>query len=310
MLPPSRRGLGVINVHIDCDPLWVYAQEYGVKPDYGDTSIYECALPAFLELFRAFEIKATFFIIGRDLALPACARFCATALRDGHALGNHTLSHLWDYRRASREVKRAEIADCHDAMRSALGYACKGFRCPGYYFDEDMATVLRDLDYHYDASVLPGVAVYLMKQFYSLCNRAGKRKRFGRGSYLFAARTPGLVEPDAGARRLWEFPIATSPWLRLPIHSTFVFLWGRYLFDHTLRRARRRREHLVYLFHAIDLLDGGVAGALARKVATLKQPLETRARTVRALLTALREESLSLTEDWPAFARLAAAAAA
>jgi hypothetical protein len=290
-----------INVHIDCDPLWVYGNEYGVAPDYRDSSIYESALPAFLELFREFNVKATFFIIGRDLGLPSCVRFCTKALRAGHALGNHTFSHLQDYRTLSLAWKREEIFLCHDAVRRQLGYECKGFRCPGYYFDCDIAAILRALDYRYDSSVLPGVGVHLMKLSYGLFNAVAKGKRFGRPSYLFGARSPRLIGAAAGERCLWEFPIATYPFLMLPIHSTFVFRWGRRYFNAALALSRWLRSHLVYLFHAIDLLDERAAGALASKVGTLKGPLTARQETMRSLLTALSRHQVSLTEDWPEF---------
>jgi len=42
-----------INLHIDCDPLWVYASEYGLQPDYKNTLTYETSLPALLEMLQA-----------------------------------------------------------------------------------------------------------------------------------------------------------------------------------------------------------------------------------------------------------------
>lgn len=285
-----------INIHVDCDPLWVYCTEYGVEPNYHDTSIYDSALPAFLDLFRAFNVKATFFIIGRDLELLSCVRFCREALHQGHALGNHTLSHLPDYRSLSLASKREEIARCDAAIRSKLGFRCRGFRCPGYYFDGEIAAILHDLDYDYDTSVLPGVGVYLMKLAYSLFNSADKGKCFGSPSYLFARRAPGPITPAARGKRLWEFPVATCPLFMLPIHSTFVFRWGRWYFNLAHALARGLRSHLVYLFHAIDLLDERAAGALAPRVGTLTKPLVERVQIVRSLLTALSRHHVCLTE--------------
>ena len=56
-----------INLHIDCDPLWVYASEYGLQPDYKNTLTYETSLPALLEMLQARNLRATWFVIGRDL---------------------------------------------------------------------------------------------------------------------------------------------------------------------------------------------------------------------------------------------------
>ncbi len=289
----------ITNVHVDCDPLWVYADEYGVLPDHDAACIYNDSLHTFLELFEARGIKATFFVIGRDLQLPACVDFCRDAVRAGHAIGNHTYSHLQDYRSLSRSVKEEEVVRCHHAISTRVGYDCKGFRCPGYYFDQDFSEILEDHGYLYDTSVLPGVGVHLMKLVYRLCNPAAKDKQFGRASYLFAPRVPHCLGGRRNALQpVWEFPIATCPLLMLPIHSTFVFQWGLRYFQLSLRLSRLLRSHFVYLFHAIDLFDEKAAGTLAARVSSLKRPLPDRRRMVSALLDAIASETVFATEDW------------
>lgn len=289
----------ITNVHVDCDSLWVYANEYGVSVEDRAPCIYDEPLHTFLELFAAKDIKATFFVIGRDLQLSSCVNFCRDAVRAGHAIGNHTYSHFQDYRNLPRNLKEEEVVRCHHAVSAQVGYDCKGFRCPGYYFDFDFSEILQNLGYHYDTSVLPGVGVHLMKLVYRLFNPSAKDKQFGRTSYLFARRAPHCLKgrPDA-LKPLWEFPIATCPLLMLPIHSTFVFQWGLRYFQLALRLSRLLRSHFVYLFHAIDLFDEKSAGTLAARVSSLKRPLSDRLRMVNALLDAIASETVLVTEDW------------
>lgn len=288
----------ITNVHVDCDSLWVYANEYGVPVDRRTPCIYNEPLHAFLELFEARAIKATFFVIGRDLQLPSCVNFCRDAVRAGHAIGNHTYSHFQDYRNLSRSIKEEEVVRCHHAISTQVGYDCKGFRCPGYYFDADFSEILEDHGYLYDTSVLPGIGVHLMKLVYRLFNPAAKDKRFGRASYLFAPRVPhGLRVRRDGLRPLWEFPIATCPLLMLPIHSTFVFQWGLRYFQFALGLSRLLRNHFVYLFHAIDLFDEQAAGTLAARVSSFTRPLSSRRQMVNALLDGIAAQTVSITED-------------
>ena len=82
------------------------------------------------------------------------------------------------------------------------------------------------------------------------------------------------------------------------MHSTFVFQWGLPYLRLALRLARARRQrHLVYLFHAVDLLPGARAGRLAETVAVLHRPIELRRATVGTVLDWLAEEDVTLTEE-------------
>jgi hypothetical protein len=288
----------IVNVHVDCDPLWVYATEYGVAPDFENADVYQEAGGRFLELLTEFGIPATFFIIGRDLLLPGCAQFAREAVRAGHEIGNHTLSHLQDLHSVAPEQRLSEISECHDLVREKLGFVCTGLRMPGYYFDEEIARYLRKLGYSYDTSTLPGCGVHVMSAAYRLLNPSGRAKRFGRWWYLFAKRDPHEILPGC-----WEMPITTFPLFGLPLHSTFIFQFGTRYFDLGFRLSRALRGHMVYLFHLIDLMDERAAGGLRDKVAVLQQPLARRIEITRHLLAAIATQQVSTTCN--AVARLA-----
>jgi len=284
------------NIHVDCDPLWVYASEYGLAPDHRNDTIYTHSLPLLAEMIEQRGLRATFFVIGRDLQLPACVQFCQRILRAGHQIGNHTLSHLDDLHTAPPEVRKREITACHEAILQATGHACQGIRCPGYYFDAGLVETLAEMGYTYDASILPGAGVYMMSLFYILFNKSGRNKRFGRKWYMFTRRSPHLLGRFAGGN-VWEFPLGAFPILSLPIHSTFVFRWGMPYLRAALAFSRALRPHLVYLFHAIDLLEGSAAGDVASRVATLRRTLEERSHMVATALDWLARDPVTTTED-------------
>lgn len=190
-----------INLHIDCDPLWMYASEYGLTPDYNNTRIYQESLPELLGLLEARNLRATWFVIGRDLELPACRDFCRRVLASGHSLANHTFSHLKDFHSAPPDVKRREIIESHEAIRRELQYECRGIRFPGYYFDRAIVPILEELDYLYDSSVLPGPGVHMMAATYLLFNRGEREKHFGRPWFLFASASPYRITGGGGTNR-------------------------------------------------------------------------------------------------------------
>jgi hypothetical protein len=288
-----------INIHVDCDPLWVCASEYGLKPDYMNTIIYERSLPALVEMLENRNLRATFFIIGRDLELPACRLFCERLLRSGHQLGNHTYSHFQDIHNFPAEALRDELLRCHEAIKQYLGYSCRGARMPGYYFDHSVAEALASLGYAYDSSVLPGLGVYMMALFYRLFNQTGRNKRFGRAWHILARHSPHRIDTPGTSGFIWELPLGVCPLTLLPVHSTFLFQWGiQYLRLALFLAKARRLSPFVYLFHAIDLLPADCAGELADRISTLSFPIDQRRAAVSTALDCLSREHVILTEDW------------
>lgn len=83
--------------------------------------------PRLLDLLTRYNVRATFFLIGRF------ARECPDLVREivarGHQLGNHTNTHpnlIW----LSRAKIREELARCQEAVVSAAGVAPRWMRPP------------------------------------------------------------------------------------------------------------------------------------------------------------------------------------
>jgi peptidoglycan/xylan/chitin deacetylase (PgdA/CDA1 family) len=81
--------------------------------DNGPTS----ATPVVLDLLERHGIKATFFVTGKQMAIPAMRVHAERAAREGHWIGNHTYSHtvsLGSIPDPARSI--AEIADAQQAI--------------------------------------------------------------------------------------------------------------------------------------------------------------------------------------------------
>ena len=206
--------------------------------------------------------------------------------------------HPVDFHSLGLKDIRWEIEECDRQIRKKLGYQCSGLRLPGYYFDDRIPPILSELDYSYDSSVLPGAGIYLMYLHYLLFNPAGSDKRFGQWSYLFARRSAYQFPKDDAGAGCWELPLATCPFLTLPIHSTFVFQWGQTYGRLGIGLSRLFRQHSVYLFHAIDLLESSSTGELGSRVGVFRLPASRRRELIEGLLRRLPASEVTLTSEW------------
>ena len=74
--------------------------------------------PKLLDLLAAHHIKATFFVIGQNVAEHP--EVVARAVREGHEIGNHTWSHP-NFGRMSDEGVRRELKRTDEAIKNAAG---------------------------------------------------------------------------------------------------------------------------------------------------------------------------------------------
>src|SRR5437870_3706305 len=74
--------------------------------------------PKLLDILTAHHIKATFFVIGENVAQHP--EVVARAAREGHEIGNHSWSHP-NLAKISQESVRSQLQRTDDAIKSATG---------------------------------------------------------------------------------------------------------------------------------------------------------------------------------------------
>ncbi len=283
-------------LHIDCDNLWAYENEYSIPTSKKQTGIYEESLTRFLEIAEEIEVKLTFFIVGHDLRLSACRQFCEKAIKAGHKIANHTLTHPVKFTSMSGIEIADEIRLCDEKITQVLGVKAIGFRAPGYYLGRDTLDTLRDFGYRYDSSVLPGFSHYLMYLYQYINGGAQSGKAFGRAAYIFASRKVRQFSGGHPNSPLYELPVATFPYLRFPIHMTFAFILGNSYLKYSLEAIKKNKSHHIFLFHAIDLLSKPVNKV--GELPTFKYSVTERESMVRGVMKAAKEIGNLLTEDY------------
>lgn len=102
------------------------------------------ATPAILDTLAARGAPATFFLVGRHVALfPDVARRVAAA----HPVGNHTQSHVKLHRRGPRRIER-EVREAHETIVSVTGATPRMFRAPHGYRNPFVFRTARRFGYH------------------------------------------------------------------------------------------------------------------------------------------------------------------
>ena len=282
-------------VHVDCDNLWIYETEFAVPISDRQDLIFSQALPDLLDRFESWNIKATFFVVGRDLQRESCVAFCKRALSEGHRLANHTFSHRVDFSRLDEREKLDEIEAGHDAIVAATGTSPVGFRAPGYHVDAATIRSLARLGYQYDSSVLPGPTGYLIKAYMLARGQGAKGKSFGSWRSLFATSSARRLALSADST-LMQYPVATFPYVRLPIHSTFVYSFGLEYLRRAIGLLERTPGHHVYLLHAIDGLDHPAPEEFAGRLLPLTKSFAQRMKILEEI-GLLLSARVVLTED-------------
>ena len=105
---PDERGITFSSVHVDGPYI---AMTFDDGPSATLT-------PKLLDLLAAHHIKATFFVIGENVAEHP--EIVARAIREGHEIGNHSWSHP-NFGKMSDENVRRQLWRTDDAIKNATG---------------------------------------------------------------------------------------------------------------------------------------------------------------------------------------------
>jgi hypothetical protein len=295
----------ICSVSVDLDPLSCYYGIHGLgaPPLPLAQVVLRRALPRFAEMFDRRGLKATFFLVGSDVAGDAAGRALLTQLaRGGHELGNHSHSHPYQLARLDRARVDDEIMRAH-AVITQLGAPPVGFRAPGYDVSTTIHEVLMARGYRYDSSVFPSWPYYLAKAGVMAGMRlVGRRSRsvLADPRMLLAPALPyrpGVSPFSRGQSTLVELPISVSPGLRIPAIGTWLLVLPMRIRVGLLESVRKRPYFNLEL-HGIDLIDAdedGIPAALVARQPDLRVPLVQKQRALEATLDRLSHEYDFLT---------------
>ena len=289
----------IVSVSVDLDPVECYFRIHGLPGGPADEVrrvILRRCLPRLADLFARHGIRATLFVVGRDLEEDAEGRRIVADLASaGHEVASHTHTHPYHLVRLARPRIVEEIDRAHAAIAAVCGRPPVGFRAPGYEISAEVIELLCQRGYRYDSSTFPAIPYYLAKAaVLGLIRLAGRRSGSILGSPAVLRAPCKPYRPAAGSpyRRgdqpIVELPITVTPWLRLHVIGTTLVVAPEWL-RRRLTAAALGSPFFNLELHGIDLADAGVDGfpaALVAKQPDLRVPL---ARKLAALDATLKE---------------------
>jgi len=191
---------------------------------------YRRVMPRFLELLDRHNVKATFFVIGRDVADHEDV--LAAIASAGHELANHTMTHPKQLVHLDDETLAREIADCGRVLERVAGRPVVGFRAPGCTISMRVVDALRRGGYRYDSSLNTSLCYYALKKMFKAVRLKDKEYlSTQRLADVFGPRAPyrmsttRLGRPDA-AESFVEIPISIVPYVSYPFVTSLMLHFG------------------------------------------------------------------------------------
>jgi hypothetical protein len=191
-------------------------------------------IPILLDLFKEFNVSSTFFLTSDVVENATCA--IREVIESGHEIACHGAEHqllnLKDRNQQLENIKRATVA-----IRENLRVAPIGFRAPVNKVNEKTLSVLTELGYKYDSSVVPSFRVF-RKSFFPKAPQMPYR--------------PSIHDIcEKGYSPIVEIPISVLPRIKLPLAFSYMLLIGMDLFKFFL--SSTDQDIMTFVVHTYDL---------------------------------------------------------
>lgn len=299
----------------DLDDKWAYMKTHGNPAWKTLPSYLDVVVPRILSCLDRHRLKATFFLVGQDAALARNRDLFGSIAVAGHEIGNHSFHHdPWLHRYAEEDMVR-ELAMAEEHIERATGQRPIGFRGPGYSLSHTTIMELDRRGYLYDASTLPTFIGPLARAYFFMSS-AFTREEADCRSTIFGGLRDGFkrIQPyrwDVGGQGLIEIPVTTMPFLRVPIHFSYVLYLSLYsqslaerYFRTSLALCRGAGVEPSLLLHPLDFLGShesagveffpGMRLPLDRKLEMIDRLVEILGATFHVLT--MREHAMNVAQ--------------
>jgi hypothetical protein len=220
-------------VHVDLDGATEIYEIHGWRYKGSRDPLFVSGFRHALRFFAENRIRATLFVIARQLDDPCKRELLEEAVRQGHEIASHTLTHR-SLLQLNRREKQQEIFTSRERIHAALGVEPRGFRAPGFGMDQESLELVAEAGYTYDSSLFPTAR---------FARRAG------------VERVCDFPHRPLASRDLMEFSLPNPAPLPFPFHPCFSLVLGMRYFHVALRRFHARGVPLVFLFHLTDFAE-------------------------------------------------------
>jgi hypothetical protein len=209
--------------------LWPSAQSAikRYKPPRGD---FIRPLKSILNLFERYHMNSTFFVLGE------IAQIFPEVVEEIYDLGHEVASHGYFHVDLTK-ISLGTLEETERKTRSILaritGEVPIGFRAPFARINPAIVSLLSNIGYVYDSSVVPSVGI------------PGWWSNYG------ASLCPHRV--SVGEREFFEVPAAVFPYLRLPVGGWFLRNFGLTYVKTAVKWFLRRGLPVILYVHPFDV---------------------------------------------------------
>jgi peptidoglycan-N-acetylglucosamine deacetylase len=248
-------------IQVDLDGLWTnlayYGHQHPIYPDH----IFTSSIPRFIQLFKKYDIKATFFTIAKDLENPDKAMLIKQLHNAGHEIANHTYDHPFGFKSLPLKTQSNQIETAHQKIFDTIKVEPIGFKAPGYDANAKTINLLESLNYKYDSSIIPTWSYPIILKIFAFLTRTkipnhGPKAIWGMAkNKIYIPDTKYEWKNSKKNRGIKEFPCTTAPFFKFPIHATFAIKLGKFFIIPTLFLTKLFGVDINYEFHAADLSD-------------------------------------------------------
>jgi peptidoglycan/xylan/chitin deacetylase (PgdA/CDA1 family) len=182
----------IASLSLDLDNKWSYMKTHRDAGWQTYPSYLNVVVPRVLQFLADRDLTITFFLVGRDAAIPANSEYLRSICDSGHEVGNHSFEHEPWLHLYSREQLVDDITRAEEQIQQVTGQRPVGFRGPGYSTSDEVIRVLTSRGYLYDASILPTFIGPLARTYYFLTSSFDTAERERRKA-LFGKLRDGLL---------------------------------------------------------------------------------------------------------------------
>ena len=183
-----------------------------------------------LKLFEREHVRSTFFVLGN--IAEVFPEVVEEIYDFGHEVASHGYFHV-DFTEISlTELEELERKN-YSRLAKITGEVPRGFRAPFFRINPTIISLLSEIGYVYDSSVVPSVGIP------------------GWWSYYGASLRPHGV--SVGEGKFFEVPISVSPYLRLPVGGWFLRNFGVTYVKAAIKWFLRRGMPTIIYVHPFDV---------------------------------------------------------
>ena len=196
-------------------------ERFPVKSWSTDYVRFQEPLERLLRIFDAFEIKATFFVLGWIAErYPGLIKLINNA---GHEIASHGMSHVMNSLSTDEEILD-ELIDSKKLLEDIIGKEVIGYRAPSFSISDNVLKMIAVAGYKYDSSYFP----FSMNKKYGKLSMSSRKETLPNGLIEFSipmASFFGKNIPFAGGAYFRFLPIWLFKKLLTRANSDIVVLY-------------------------------------------------------------------------------------